>query len=61
MPGLTPALLASPDVLARARKIKLFLMDVDGTLTDGYRPRTHVRIRCPRGVHARGDENILMT
>jgi 3-deoxy-D-manno-octulosonate 8-phosphate phosphatase (KDO 8-P phosphatase) len=28
-------LLASPDVLARARKIKLFLMDVDGTLTDG--------------------------
>jgi len=29
------ASLASPDVLARARKIKLFLMDVDGTLTDG--------------------------
>src|ERR1700723_1933148 len=27
--------LASPDVLARARKIKRFLMDVDGTLTDG--------------------------
>ncbi|WP_263377006.1 KdsC family phosphatase [Granulicella aggregans] len=27
--------LASPDVLARARKVKLFLMDVDGTLTDG--------------------------
>lgn len=27
--------LASPDVLARARKIKLFLMDIDGTLTDG--------------------------
>ena len=26
---------ASPDVLSRARKIKLFLMDVDGTLTDG--------------------------
>jgi 3-deoxy-D-manno-octulosonate 8-phosphate phosphatase (KDO 8-P phosphatase) len=25
----------SPDVLMRARKIKLFLMDVDGTLTDG--------------------------
>ena len=25
----------SPDVLVRARKIKLFLMDVDGTLTDG--------------------------
>jgi 3-deoxy-D-manno-octulosonate 8-phosphate phosphatase (KDO 8-P phosphatase) len=25
----------SPEVLARARKIKLFLMDVDGTLTDG--------------------------
>ena len=29
------AYLASPEVLARARKIKLFLMDVDGTLTDG--------------------------
>ncbi len=28
-------MLASSDVLARARKIKLFLMDVDGTLTDG--------------------------
>jgi 3-deoxy-D-manno-octulosonate 8-phosphate phosphatase (KDO 8-P phosphatase) len=27
--------LATPDVLARARKIKLFLMDVDGTITDG--------------------------
>ena len=27
--------LASEDVLARARRIKLFLMDVDGTLTDG--------------------------
>lgn len=27
--------LVSPDVLARARNIKLFLMDVDGTLTDG--------------------------
>jgi 3-deoxy-D-manno-octulosonate 8-phosphate phosphatase (KDO 8-P phosphatase) len=27
--------LASTEVLARARKIKLFLMDVDGTLTDG--------------------------
>jgi 3-deoxy-D-manno-octulosonate 8-phosphate phosphatase (KDO 8-P phosphatase) len=26
---------ASPEVLARARNIKLFLMDVDGTLTDG--------------------------
>lgn len=32
-PPLAP--LASPDVLARARKIKLFLMDVDGTITDG--------------------------
>ena len=30
-----PDSLASPDVLARARKIKLFLMDVDGTITDG--------------------------
>jgi hypothetical protein len=29
------ASLASPEVMARARKIKLFLMDVDGTLTDG--------------------------
>jgi 3-deoxy-D-manno-octulosonate 8-phosphate phosphatase (KDO 8-P phosphatase) len=27
--------LAPPDVLARARNIRLFLMDVDGTLTDG--------------------------
>ncbi len=27
--------LASPDILSRARKIRLFLMDVDGTLTDG--------------------------
>jgi len=27
--------LIDPDVLIRARKIKLFLMDVDGTLTDG--------------------------
>ncbi len=25
----------APEILARARKIKLFLMDVDGTLTDG--------------------------
>src|SRR5580704_16022645 len=35
MPDLSPADLASPEVLARARRIKLFLMDVDGTLTDG--------------------------
>ena len=28
-------LAASPDLLDRARRIKLFLMDVDGTLTDG--------------------------
>lgn len=27
--------LASEDVLARARRIKVFLMDVDGTVTDG--------------------------
>ena len=27
--------LASADVVARARKIKVFLMDVDGTITDG--------------------------
>jgi 3-deoxy-D-manno-octulosonate 8-phosphate phosphatase (KDO 8-P phosphatase) len=30
-----PMGLASSDVLSRARKVKLFLMDVDGTLTDG--------------------------
>jgi 3-deoxy-D-manno-octulosonate 8-phosphate phosphatase (KDO 8-P phosphatase) len=35
MPDILLAQLASPDVLARARRIKLFLMDVDGTLTDG--------------------------
>ena len=35
MSDISMASLASPDVLARARKIKLFLMDVDGTLTDG--------------------------
>ena len=35
MSDISLASLASPEVLARARKIKLFLMDVDGTLTDG--------------------------
>lgn len=35
MPDTTHALTASDDALARARKIRLFLMDVDGTLTDG--------------------------
>src|ERR1700730_8951067 len=35
MPDSLLSELASPEVLARARKIKLFLMDVDGTLTDG--------------------------
>jgi 3-deoxy-D-manno-octulosonate 8-phosphate phosphatase (KDO 8-P phosphatase) len=35
MSDLEIAALAAPEVLARARKIKLFLMDVDGTLTDG--------------------------
>ncbi len=35
MSHISLAALASPEVLARARKIKLFLMDVDGTLTDG--------------------------
>ena len=35
MTDLSSTLLVSPDVLARARKIKLFLMDVDGTITDG--------------------------
>jgi 3-deoxy-D-manno-octulosonate 8-phosphate phosphatase (KDO 8-P phosphatase) len=35
MSDVNLAHIASPDVIARARKIKLFLMDVDGTLTDG--------------------------
>ncbi len=35
MADLSLASLASSEVLARARKIKLFLMDVDGTITDG--------------------------
>jgi 3-deoxy-D-manno-octulosonate 8-phosphate phosphatase (KDO 8-P phosphatase) len=35
MSDISLANIASPDVLCRARKIKLFLMDVDGTLTDG--------------------------
>jgi 3-deoxy-D-manno-octulosonate 8-phosphate phosphatase (KDO 8-P phosphatase) len=35
MTDIALASIATPDVLARARKIKLFLMDVDGTLTDG--------------------------
>jgi 3-deoxy-D-manno-octulosonate 8-phosphate phosphatase (KDO 8-P phosphatase) len=35
MSDIDLASIATPDVLARARKIKLFLMDVDGTLTDG--------------------------
>ena len=35
MSDINLAPLASSEVLARARKIKLFLMDVDGTLTDG--------------------------
>jgi len=35
MSDIALASLASSDVLDRARKIKLFLMDVDGTLTDG--------------------------
>src|SRR5579884_3742796 len=35
MSDIALASVAPPDVLARARKIKLFLMDVDGTLTDG--------------------------
>lgn len=35
MSDVSLAHLAPPEVLARARKIKLFLMDVDGTLTDG--------------------------
>jgi 3-deoxy-D-manno-octulosonate 8-phosphate phosphatase (KDO 8-P phosphatase) len=35
MSSESPFSLIHPDVLARASKIKLFLMDVDGTLTDG--------------------------
>jgi 3-deoxy-D-manno-octulosonate 8-phosphate phosphatase (KDO 8-P phosphatase) len=35
MSDISLANLASPEVLARARNIKLFLMDVDGTITDG--------------------------
>jgi 3-deoxy-D-manno-octulosonate 8-phosphate phosphatase (KDO 8-P phosphatase) len=35
MSNIALATLASPEVLARARRIKLFLMDVDGTITDG--------------------------
>ena len=35
MTDLPLNLAVSPDVLSRARKIKLFLMDVDGTITDG--------------------------
>jgi 3-deoxy-D-manno-octulosonate 8-phosphate phosphatase (KDO 8-P phosphatase) len=35
MSEIVSGLPAPEDVLARARKIKLFLMDVDGTLTDG--------------------------
>ncbi len=35
MSDISLAALASPDVLARARNIKLFLMDVDGTMTQG--------------------------
>ena len=35
MSDISLASLATPEVLARARKIKLFLMDVDGTITDG--------------------------
>src|SRR5579863_1260638 len=35
MPDISLDHLATPEVFARARKIKLFLMDVDGTLTDG--------------------------
>src|SRR6202041_3448161 len=35
MPDVSFPYVASREVLDRARKIKLFLMDVDGTLTDG--------------------------
>ncbi len=43
-----------PEILARARKIKLFLMDVDGTLTDG-----NVNlISLPAEVRRGGDEGF---
>jgi 3-deoxy-D-manno-octulosonate 8-phosphate phosphatase (KDO 8-P phosphatase) len=35
MPDLSLASVVAPEILARARKIKLFLMDVDGTITQG--------------------------
>ncbi len=35
MSDVNVAHVASPDVIARASKIKVFLIDVDGTLTDG--------------------------
>ena len=35
MTDLSSNLLLSADVCARARRVKLFLMDVDGTITDG--------------------------
>lgn len=35
MVGMSLTTPVAPEILARARKIKLFLMDVDGTLTDG--------------------------
>jgi 3-deoxy-D-manno-octulosonate 8-phosphate phosphatase (KDO 8-P phosphatase) len=35
MPEESPSARSNFELLARARKIKLFLMDVDGTLTDG--------------------------
>jgi len=35
MSAFTRPTTVTPDILSRARKIKLFLMDVDGTLTDG--------------------------
>jgi len=50
------ASVASPDVLARARKIKLFLMDVDGTITNQQYPqvdrRGHNRLGAENTVHA---------
>ncbi len=43
-------IVASAEVQARARNIKLFLMDVDGTLTDGS-------ICLTSGLHTEGDGN----
>jgi hypothetical protein len=47
----------APEILDRARKIKLFLMDVDGTLTDG----SVNLISLPRRWRRGGDEGLQLT